>query len=240
MKKLLSIILSAAFVLSACALSGCNDKKASPTEPATKATEAKKAEKTSSEELNDYLHSFVEGDNPLYGTWQIENMPYLSFIFRNDELAEMVMENEGDFTALRLNTKAKTLGVSFMLGLNGVYSYELSKDNKTLTLSLNGKTTVLKKQDDYSIVPKAPKKAKIDDDLLGWWKSEEKQIYYFGSDGVMYSNTISMETAYTYSADLGVIKTVYNYGGEVKGELKYNIKAGKLIMDNQTFKRFNP
>lgn len=237
MKKFVSIFLIAAAL--ALVFAGCSDKKPAPTSAATTAPTTAAAEESSGE-LNAYLKSFVKGDSPIYGTWQIEGVDYLSFIFRNDELAEMVMDNEGDFTKLRLDEKNKTLGVSFALGLNGVYSYELSDNNSTLNLTLDDTKITLKKQKDYSIAPKAPKKAQVDPDLLGWWKSEEKQIYYFGGDGVMYSNNISMETAYTYSAASGKINAVYNYGGEVKKDFKYNIKSGKLIMDNQTFKKFNP
>lgn len=237
MKKL-SVILTVITAATAIITGGCANNTQETTAPATTAATEAKVEKST--ELEKYLHSFVEGDSEIYGTWQIEGIDYLSFIFRNDGLAEMAMDNEGDFTSLRLDEKSKTLGVSFMLGLNGVYSYELSDGGKTMTLTLNKKTTVLKKQKDYSIIPEPPKETKIDEDLLGWWKSEEKQIYYFGGDGIMYSNNISMETAYTYSAEKGVLNTVYSYGGEVKGKMDYNIKAGNLIMNDQTFKRFKP
>ncbi|MBQ5398031.1 MAG: hypothetical protein IIU14_01190 [Ruminococcus sp.] len=239
MKRFLSI--AAAVVMILCAFSGCGEKPAKTVEttaPTTKKTVSAKAEKGSKALLDSYLHSFVEGDSPIYGTWQIEGVDYLSFIFRNDGLAEMVMDSEGDFTALKLNEKKKTIELYFALGLNGSYSYNVSEDGKTLTLSQSKKEITLKKQKDYSIVPKAPKKAKVDSDLIGWWKSEEKQFYYFGSDGIMYSNNISMETAYTYSAESGVINAVYNYGGEVKKDFDYNIKAGKLIMDDQSFRKF--
>lgn len=235
MNKIISMIMAALIAVSAGYLSGCSQETTtSPTEAVT----VKK--QTEENEIQTYLKGFTEGKNPLYGTWVMKEFDYVSYVFRNDGLAELVMDNEGDFTKLTIDEKAKTLSLAFVLGLNGTYNYSLSDDNKTLTLELDGKKYALQRQPDYNIAPNPPKNAEIDNDILGWWKSDGNQIYFFGSDGVMYSNTITMETGYTYSAKSGVIKAVYNYGGKVKLDIKYNIKGGKLLIEDQEFEKYTP
>ena len=225
-------------LISAAALGGCDRTEPQETEPATEATKATIVQ-SSEKELGEYLAKFTEGDNPLYGTWQLEDYRYLSFVFRNDNLAEMVMGTEGDFAALKIDENNKTLTVQFIVGLNGTYSYTVSDDGKILSLKQSGKTTALKRIDDYNIIPKAPKKPKIDSDILGWWKSENALIYYFGEDGVMYSNQISLETGYTYTAKDGKITATYQYGGDVKTELSYKYKDGALTINGNKYERMD-
>lgn len=228
-------------LLCAAVLSGCSDKNTDADKEKVKTTQASPSDSSAANEgdsaqvLGDYFASFTEGDNPLYGTWQLKDFEYISFIFRNDKLAEMAMGTEGDFASLSLDKKKKTLGVTFMLGLNGVYNYSLSKDEKTLTLTLNGEEKILTKQDDYNFIPDPPKKPKIDRNILGWWKNKDGIVYYFGKDGIMYSNHISLETCYTYSADDGKIKAVYDYGGDVNTELEYSYKNGVLKIEGDKY-----
>ena len=238
MKKKIALLLSILMTFSALALGGCNKTEPEPTEPSTEATQQGEV-KSSKKELSEYLAKFTEGDNPIYGTWQLEGYSYLSFIFRNDNLAEMVMGTEGDFTALGIDEKNKTLTVQFILGLNGTYSYTVSDDGKILSLKQDGKTTVLKRTKDYNIIPKAPKRPKVDSDIVGWWESETTLIYYFGADGIMYSDHISMETGYTYTAKNGKISATYQYGGDVKSEFSYEYKDGTLTIDGNKYTRMD-
>lgn len=238
MKKIIALVLSILMIISVAALGGCNKTEATPTEPSTEATQPETAD-PSSEELGEYFAKFTEGDNPIYGTWQLDDYSYLSFIFRNDNLAEMVMGTEGDFTALKIDEQNKTLTVQFIIGLNGTYSYTVSDDGKILSLKQGSNTTILKRAKDYNIIPKAPKKPKVDSSILGWWQSETELIYYFGADGIMYSNHISMETGYTYTAKNGKITATYQYGGDVKTELSYEYKDGTLTIDGNEYKRMD-
>ncbi len=238
MKKTVSLLLSFLIMISAAAFGGCNKTEPKKTEPSTGAAKSGKV-RSSEKELGKYLKKSTKGDNPIYGTWQLENYSYLSFVFRNDNLAEMVMGTEGDFTALSIDEKNKTVTVQFIIGLNGTYSYSVSDDGKILSLRQGGKTTVLKRCEDYDIIPDMPKKPKVDDEILGWWESENGLIYYFGGDGIMYSNQISMETGYTYTAKKGKISAVYEYGGNVKDELSYKYKNGTLIIDGNKYKRID-
>lgn len=239
MKKFLSITTAVMILLCSAVFSGCTDNN-NNTAPTTAATEAAKPDKYSSSELKAYLDSFTKGKSPVYGTWKIEGINAVSYIFRNDGYAQMVMGTEADFTKLELDEKNKTLGAAFILGINGTYSYTLSSDNKTLTLTSDDSKYVLKKQKDYNLLPKPKKNPKLDKELFGWWKSSGKQIYFFGSDGIMYSNTISMETCYTYNAEKCKIRAIYDYAGDVKIDLAYSVKNDKLTLEGNKFKRFEP
>ncbi len=240
MKKLISIIIIGAVIFSTIAFSGCDNNK-KPASSNLSATESvKKSDKYSSAQLQTYLKTFTEGDNPIYGTWKIKGVNVVSYIFRNDGFAQMAMGSEADFAKLALDTKNKTLGAAFVLGINGNYNYTLSKDNKTLYLKSDSGDFTLVQQKDYNLIPKPKKNPKIDKNILGWWKSSGKQIYFFSSDGIMYSNIITMETCYTYNAEKGKIKAVYDYAGDVKVDIKYSYKNGKLIIDGNKYKKYTP
>ncbi|MCH5303429.1 MAG: hypothetical protein J1E41_01075 [Ruminococcus sp.] len=238
MKKTISLLAVCVLMFSSL-ICGCGNENTAKSTKATETTQKSEDKLTDTNELKNYLSKSVEGDNPIYGTWKLEGIDVVSFIFRNDNLAQMVMGTEADFASLSLNTKKKTLSVTFVLGLNGDYSYELSEDEKILTLSSKGKDIRLIKQKDYNLIPKSPKNPKIDEKLIGWWESEDKITYFFGSDGIMYSNHISMETCYTYNADKGKIDAVYDYGGDVKESFDYSFnKDGNLIIDGTEYKQF--
>jgi hypothetical protein len=240
MKKLFSAFIVLVLVVST-VLCGCgNDNSA--TEDTTTATETTKttAQSDSTKMLTKYYKSFIEGDNPLYGTWLIEGMNIPYFIFRNDNLAEMVMGGEGDFASLTIDTDKKTLSATFILGINGDYNYKLSKDEKTLTLTGSTDPITLKKQKDYNFIPTAPENPTIDSDILGWWKCEDGMIYYFGGDGIMYSNTISMETFYTYDAKDGKIEAIYEYGDDVNTDLEYSYKDNVLTIEGNKYEEYDP
>ncbi len=244
MKKILAVSAALAIILSSLFLNGCEDKKQTKaTTAATKATTSsttKTNQKNTSKELKNYLDSFTEGDNPVYGTWKIEGVKALSYIFRNDGYAQLVMGTEADFTKLVLDSSKKTLGVAFVLGLNGTYNYTFSKGNKVLTLKSDKDSFTLTRQKDYNLIPPAPKNPKIDKNILGWWKSQGGQTYFFGSDGIMYSNNITMETCYTYNAVKGKIKAVYDYAGKVKINLDYKLKKDSLYIDNVEYRKSKP
>ncbi len=244
MKKIIAVSAALAIILSSLFLNGCEDKKQTKaTTAATKATTSsttKTNQKNTSKELKNYLDSFTEGDNPVYGTWKIEGVKALSYIFRNDGYAQLVMGTEADFTKLVLDSSKKTLGVAFVLGLNGTYNYTFSKGNKVLTLKSDKDSFTLTRQKDYNLIPPAPKNPKIDSDILGWWKSQGGQTYFFGSDGIMYSNNITMETCYTYDAVKGKIKAVYDYAGKVKINLDYKLKKDSLYIDNVEYRKSKP
>lgn len=237
MKRFLAVVLLLSVALSGIFFTGCENKEEAvkETQPVVNTSDYSNSTKI----LKSYFDSFTEGDNPLYGTWQIEGFDYLSFIFRNDNFAELAIDGEGSFSTLEIDEKDKTLTTSFFIGLSGEYNYELSDNDKTLTLTQGNEKMVLVKQDDHNFIPKAPKKPKIDKNILGWWKCKDGMVYYFGKDGIMYSNLISSETCYTYDAQNGTINAVYNYGGEdIKTDLEYTLKNGKIEINGNKYKHF--
>ena len=238
-KKLLSFLLFIIILVSAVTLAGCNRTNTN-TQEATVPTADVSASMSGAEVLGEYFAKTVEGNNSLYGTWIIDDFDYVSFIFRNDGLAELAMGTEGNFSSLEINEEKKTLETSFIVGLQGKYSYELSEDENTLTLTTKDTKTVLQRQKSYDFIPDAPKKAIVDEEILGWWKGDNGLIYFFGSDGIMYSNIISSETCYTYEAKEGQINAVYDCGGETNYDVSYSYKDGVLTLDSNDYKPFDP
>lgn len=242
-KKILSFLLLSILTFTV-VMTGCNsdNSKQIETTAATEASAEKEVSADSEAILKEYFAKSVEGDNPLYGTWAIEDFDYVSFIFRNDELAELAMGTEGSFSALEIDESKKTLDTSFIVGLQGKYSYELSDDEKTLTLTAEktNAETVLTRQEPYDFIPDAPEKTVIDENILGWWTGENSQIFYFGKDGIMYSNIISSETCYTYEAKDGKINAVYDIGGDVNYDVEYQYKDGTLTIDGNDYEKFDP
>ena len=236
MKKLFCLLIVCAAALCTFCLASCGEENGSKPQTSSTASSAGESEK----ELGAYFSKFVEGDNPLYGTWKIKGMESISYIFRNDDLAEMVMGSEGDFSKLTVDESQKTITVQFVYGLNDAYSYTLSEDGKTLKLTsatgTDAKLT-LKKQKDYSLIPEAPAKPAVDDKILGWWQNEEGIVYYFGGDGIMYSNIISFETCYTYKASNGKIDAVYEYGGNMDEKFDYKLKGDTLTLNGSKYKK---
>ncbi len=238
MKRFTVLALAIVISLSSLAFAGCgeNNTKSRPTTEATAATTAETTSQPSdNEELSKYLNSFIEGDEEIYGVWSLE---YMTVIFRNDNLAELVMGSEGYFSKYQMDKKKKLLAVQLLPNtIDGAYTYNFSDDGKTLTLTLDSQTLTLEKQSDFSMIPKAPKNPKTDSSILGWWENSEGWIYYFGNDGIMYNNAGSRETCYTYSTENGKIKAVYTYGGELEENLTYKVKGKKLVIDGETYTR---
>lgn len=245
MKKLISLSIILMLILSIFTLAGCGDNNTNAGETtdstATSESEIQLSDfKNSKQMLKYYFGTFVEGDNPLYGTWKMEDFDYIQFIFRNDGIAEMVMGTEGNFTELTIDESAKTITTNFYVALSGTYNYSLSDDNQTLTLTSDEDTVVLTKQSPYNMVPKAPKNPVIDNNIIGWWASENGLVYYFGNDGIMYSDHISMETCYTYEAQNGKIAATYDLGGESTINLTYSYADEVLTIDGNQFTPYNP
>ncbi|MBR2108928.1 MAG: hypothetical protein IJ932_03125 [Ruminococcus sp.] len=235
MKRLLCIALATVLAIFSLALTGCDDNKNKTSE--TKSTEisSQSAENVGENEIQSYLDKFTKGKNDLYGAWRPKDFDFMTIIFRNDNLAELVSgENEGYFSKYTLKDKSITLQLMPNV-IDGTYKYSFSQDKNTLTLSKGDSEIVLIKQKNFTIVPKAPKKPTIDTEILGWWENEDGAFYCFQENGVMYENSISMECCYTYSAEDGKIKAVYNNGTKDKEDFTYSVKDGNLILNGTKF-----
>lgn len=253
MKRFLSAFLIIVLAFSVLSLSSCGDDKKDETKSEQAKTSsqsdssksgANTGKKTNSD-IQSYLDSFVEGDSDFYGAWKYKDMQYLTIIFRNDNLAEMVMGgSEGYFSKYTLNESKKTISLQLIPdAIDGIYTYEFSNDNKILTLtrSEDKDKLVFTKQENFTIVPKSPKNPKIDKNIIGWWESKSKDglFYCFQDNGVMYENSISMETCYTYNAENGKIKAVYSSAGEMKEDFTYSFKNDELTLNGTKYTRKN-
>ncbi|MCR5653461.1 MAG: hypothetical protein K6F88_06640 [Ruminococcus sp.] len=243
MKKFLCIFFSVVLTVSAVVMTGCDGEKKDNAETkgteTTSQTEETKADKKGGlSEIESYLEKFTEGDSDFYGAWQPESFNYMSVVFRNDNLAEMVTGTEGYFSKYTLNEKKKTIKVQLMPNvIDGEYSYEFSDDKKKLTLTLDDNELVFIKQKDFSLIPEAPEKPVIDSEILGWWEDENGLFYCFQQDGIMYENSISMETCYTYTIKDNKIKATYSVGTEMNDEFTYSVKDGVLTLNDVKCKR---
>ncbi len=235
------VFASMLVILSFCSvLAGCNEKSEKPSAPETTAPSeepAKKAKKSS--ELEKYLDSFYKGDSDLYGAWRVKGSNLITYVLRNDGLAELAIGGEGDLAQLGIDEKKQTITTQLVFGINGTYSYDLRKDG-SLVLSSDDDSMTLERAADFTLVPDPPKDPETDSKLLGWWKSEDGLICFFDKNGTMYTNAISIETCYTYSAKNGKIKAVYDYQGDMKLDFEYSFKKDKLIFDGTEYSRFTP
>lgn len=241
MKKYICVITVVVLVFCTLIFTGCDDNKGKTS--ATKATESQTEQTTASKtvsnsEIQNYLDSFLEGDNDFYGAWQVKSFSYMTILFRNDKLAELVTGTEGYFSKYSVNTKSKTVTVQLMPNvIDGTYKYEFSDDKKSLTLTLDNVTIELEKNNNFSMLPKAPKNPKIDKNILGWWENSDGLFYCFQDNGIMYENSISMETCYTYKVKDGKINAVYTSGSKMTDNFTYSFKKGTLILNGEKCKR---
>ena len=234
MKKTLCIFFVIVLAFSAVALTGCGGGKDNKTETEASAqTEETTANKADNSEIKSYLDQFVEGDSDLYGAWQPEDFSFMTILFRNDNLAEMVSGGtEGYFSKYTLNEEKKTVTVQLMPNvIDGEYKYSFSADKQKLTLTLGESSLTLIKQEDFTIIPDAPKNPVIDSDIIGWWENEDGLFYCFQKNGIMYENNISMETCYTYTVKDGKIKATYSSGDEMTEDFTYSVKDGVLTLN---------
>ncbi len=237
MKKVLCILFVTVLTVLTVVLSGCNEEKKD--NPETKATETtSQTEETKSKntkktyDIKGYLDSFVEGDNDFYGTWQPESFSYMNIVFRNDNLAEMITGSEGYFSKYGIDENKKTVKLKLMPNvIDGEYNYEFSDDKQKLTLMLDSTEYVFVKQKDFTMVPDPPEKPMIDSDILGWWENEDGLFYCFQEDGIMYENSISMETVYTYTIQDNKILATYSIGSDMDDEFTYSFKNGELTLN---------
>ena len=235
MKRILCITLAAVLAMFSLVLTGCNDKKEETKSTETSSQTSQTPQTAGDNEIQSYLNKFTEGKNDIYGAWRPKNFDFMTIIFRNDNLAELVSgENEGYFS--KCTVKDKTVTIQLMPNvIDGTYDYKFSEDKQTLTLSKSNSEIVLEKQKDFTIVPKAPENPKVDSEILGWWENEDGAFYCFQENGVMYENSISMECCYTYSAENGKIKAKYNNGTDEKENFTYAVKDGNLILNGSKF-----
>lgn len=223
MRKLISAVMIILILLAA--LSGCQDDAQSSNVP--EATTA--AETTSPNDVKfdpASLHTFDKNsDDPFAGVWQITDgsgsqFEDFRYLFDGDGGAVLFTGNTGYTAKYSTGTDKDgeaTITAQMMFGINGEYIYEFNKSKDTAELSdpNSGQSLTIKKVENYSPLPTSDKNPVIDEKVLGAWKSEDGEYYYFGDDGIMYQNLYNtMFTYAVYSVKNGEITAQYSSGAD--------------------------
>ncbi len=244
--KIVSLSFAAALIF---AFSGCDNGSSAAQETTVAATTSATVETTapSEEKTLENLHSYTENRDDFAGAWSITDgsgsqLESFVYIFSGDGEADLVTGTTGYISTYLVDSKKKEFMCQLMYGINGTYTYEKDGDNKiVLTNTSSSDTTTLTRLDNFSAIPESDGKAKIDSKLVGAWKSESGEYYYFGEDGIMYQNQFSMTfTYYTYSADGGKITAVSDMGvGNQDSEFSYSVNGDTLTLDGYEYSRIS-
>lgn len=246
MKKLISSFLAissiAVILFSA---SGCDNDSSSGSEENTTAAAATVEATTAATEENvlESLHSYKENADDFAGAWKISEgsgSQFESFVylFDGNGKANLVMGTTGYISTYSASKTDKQLTCQLMYGINGIYDYEKENDDTiVLTNTSSEETTTLTKIDNFSVLPTAQENPIIDDKLVGAWKSDNGEYFYFDKNGIMYQNQFSMAyTYYTYSAADGKINAVSDMGsGEQNTEYEYTVDGDTLTLNGDAY-----
>lgn len=252
--KIVSLLLIA---VTASAFSGCGDNSSSSSENQNTTAETTVVETTqastsngNSENTNTNLPfpKYAEDGDDFTGAWKItegEGSQYSSFIFsfNGEGRAAMVIDNAGYFGKYEIEVKngKNTFTTQMIFGLNGEYTYKLSDDKKTITLTKNedNSTTTMQKLESFNCVPNVENTV-IDEELLGAWKSEDEEIFYFDESGIMYHNQYNTMFNYAaYSAEDSKITATYSMGGEMTDEYEYSLEGNTLRLNGYEYERIS-
>lgn len=245
MKKFKAIF---AFVLASMCLlafSGCDDKESpGKTAETTEHIEITEAQNNGEFNIKD-LHSFdLENGDEFSGAWQItagagSKLGNFVYMFDGKGSANLIVGTTGYCSEYSLDENAKTFTCQLMFGINGSYTYKKSSDDEIVLTNNNSKeTTTLSRLASFDIIPIPEQDAVIDDKLIGVWKSDSGEFYYFDNGGIMYQNQYgTMYTFYKYSAKDGIITAVSNMGEEEDqtDTLKYSISDDILTIDGYEY-----
>lgn len=252
--KIISLLLIA---VTAAAFSGCGDNGSSSSEQQNTTSETSvqtttqaSTSKSNAENTNTNLPfpKYAENGDDFTGAWQItegEGSQYGSFIFsfNGEGRAAMVIDNAGYLGNYEVEVKngKNTFTTQMIFGLNGEYTYKLSGDKKTITLTKNedNSTTTMQKLESFNCIPSA-ENVKIDEELLGAWKSEDEEYFYFDESGIMYHNQYNTIFNYAaYTAEDSKITASYSMGDEMTDDYDYSFEGDKLKLNGYEYTRIS-
>ena len=244
-RTLISILCAVMAFGSAAALSACGST--SKTESSSSSSSVPKT--TEKAEFNmANLFSVQYADADFAGYWKISDgkgSQLDSFVFEYDgkETAYMLAGTMGYFAKYSIKSEGgKNYFTTQMFGLDGTYSYTISGDKKTITLTdtSDNSTSTLTKIDSYNSIPKTDGTEKIDDALLGAWQDDTGEILYFDKSGVMLDlqKNISF-TFYRCSAEKGNLTQTYLIKSETTDTATYSVKGDTLTYNNYDYKRIS-
>lgn len=256
MKKIYTKVISLLLIaITVTAFSGCGDKGSSSSEQqnttsatSTQETTRVKTPNNNNENINLPFPKYAENGDDFTGAWEItegEGSQYGSFVFsfNGEGRAAMVIDNAGYFGKYEVEQKngKNTFTTQMIFGLNGEYTYKLSDDKNTITLTKNedNSTTALQRLKSFDCVPSV-ENVKIDEDLLGAWKSEDEETFYFDESGIMYHNQYNTMFNYAaYTVENSKITATYSMGGEMTDEYEYSLEGGTLKLNGYEYKRIS-
>ena len=252
--KLIIKILCAVLALSSIAVfAGCgedDDSLVATTSAIVETTEDSKMNVSDQADLSK-LHAInYEGDE-FAGAWQIVDgvgAKYKSFVyvFDGNKKAYLVIGTTGYIENYGIEDKAddsgnvvSTLTVQLMFGINGEYTYQFSEDKNELVLTniKTKKTSTLKKLATFSYVPIPDPEPVIDETLLGAWKDDSGEYYYFDKSGIMYNSYGVTFMFAKYSAKDGKITYTFTSNKEESNTVDYKVNGETLTFNGNPFKK---
>ena len=258
MKKIYAKIISLVLIaVTAAAFSGCGDNGSSAPVQQNTTSETSAQETTQASTSNGNYENknsklpfpkYAENGDDFTGAWKItesEESQALSFIFsfNGEGRVAMVVDNSGFFGKYEVENKngKNTFTTQMIYGLNGEYTYELSDDKKTIKLTKNEDNlkTTMQRLESFDCVPNA-ENTKIDEKLLGAWKSDDEEYFYFDESGIMYHNLYNTTFNYAaYTAEDSKITATYSMGGEMSDEYEYSVEGDNLKLNGYNYKRIS-
>lgn len=248
MKNTIIKILCAVLALSSAAVfSGCGeeDDLVAATAAVETTTEDSKMNFSEQADLSKLYEIDYEGDE-LAGAWQItdgEGAKYKSFVYMFDGKgkAYLVIGTTGYVENYSLDSVAdesgkltKALTAQLMFGINGIYTTDFSEDKSTvvLTNAEDKTTTTLTRLASYSFIPIPDPEPVVDESLLGAWKDDNGEYFYFDKSGIMYNSINGLSFSFSkYSAKDGKITSVTTTTQDDTTETAYSVSGDTLTYD---------
>jgi len=195
------------------------------------------------------LHAPAASGDLFTGYWHITNgdgaqFEHFVFGFDGNKNAYLLMGTMGFIGVYDIHVidGMDLFSTKLMYGLNGDYTYEFSKDKKTVVLTniATNQPTTIEKLDSFSSIPAPMDSFETDEKLLGAWADDKGEYLYFGKDGIMYSCQKNIAfTFFSYTASDGNIHALYSMNEETEENDTYSFKGDKLIFNNYEYSRIS-
>lgn len=241
------------------ALTACNDNQNSTSETTDpSATQTTTAEPTTVPAQEDFdlstLHTFdAVGGNRFAGVWKItdgQGSQYenFSYMFDGHNRAILFMGNTGypenySVDVDSENDENMIFAANLMFGINGEYSFKFNKDNTqvVLTQADSDVTTTLSKLDNFNYLPQLDENPTVDESIVGAWKSDDGEYFYFDESGLMYQNLYNKIYTYSaYSAKDGEISATYSTGASDETDTyTYSIDGNQLTLNGFSYNKIS-
>lgn len=239
LKRILSLILAVSAV---CIFAGCDDNN----EQSSSSQSESSASTTDIETDIKALHYYdPDSTDPFSGAWQItdgvgSDLESFVFLFDGYETASLIIGSTGYTGKYSFDETEKNFTTQLMFGLNGIYTYEFSDENSKaiLTNTEDKSTTTMQKIASFDCIPIPDAEPKIDEALLGAWKSTNGDTLYFDKNGIMYENYVGfMFYYYKYSVEDSVVTAIYYEPDEATATYEYSFDGDTLDFEGTLYTR---